>query len=454
MLWTPVPRALSAAEEIAEREAEAVRVSAAVMDLALSIGDVLLASGLGAEDVEAAMLGVTYTYGLVPCDPQVTFTMISISYQATPHTVPMTATRTVRRRSSDYTRLRAVHELVGRIMDGGLAVDEASSCLAQVQSSPCPYPGWVLSGATGALAAGAALLVSGRWDGQAVLLFVVAFAAALCGERLAVLLSKAGVPEFYQYVAAAMPASACGVALALAGAGLQGSAVITGGLFALLPGRAFVAAAEDGLTGFYLTAGARLLEAVYLVTAIVIGVLAILPIGVSLGAPLRPEESWTQDSFPLLQLASAWVLSLALALLLQCPRRAAVFCAFNGAAAWCVFAVLTGQAGMGTVTATGIAAGLAGIFGQLAARHRRSSSLPYVTAALGPLLPGSALYRGVLAFIQGRGETGLVELSRALALAVALAVGVHAGRELVRLSHHVPHITGRRREAAQRTGGF
>lgn len=68
-----------------------------------------------------------------------------------------------------------------------------------------------------------------------------------------------------------------GVALTLTHwSDVRPSAVITGGLFALLPGRALVAGVQDGLTGYYITASARLLEVMYFFIAIVAGVLLAL----------------------------------------------------------------------------------------------------------------------------------------------------------------------------------
>ena len=64
--------------------------------------------------------------------------------------------------------------------------------------------------------------------------------------------------------------------------------MITGGLFALLPGRALVAAVQDGLTGFYITASARLLEVMYLFIGIIMGVLVVLYLGLQLDASPQP----------------------------------------------------------------------------------------------------------------------------------------------------------------------
>lgn len=95
------------------------------------------------------------------------------------------------------------------------------------------------------------------------------------------------------------------------------------------------------------------------------------------------------------------------------------------------------------------------------ARYRYASALPYVTAAIGPLMPGSALYLGMLSFAQGHASAGLVSVTRAAALALALAIGVNLGGEVARLFLKAPGATERLaphllvpRRAAKRTRGF
>jgi hypothetical protein len=88
-----------------------------VLDLTLRIGELLLAGGEGAEDVEAAMFAVCRSYGLDRCEPNVTFTLLSISHQPSLVEDPVTASRTVRRRGTDYTRLAAVFHLVDDLSD-------------------------------------------------------------------------------------------------------------------------------------------------------------------------------------------------------------------------------------------------------------------------------------------------------------------------------------------------
>ncbi|MET8696609.1 threonine/serine exporter ThrE family protein [Streptomyces bauhiniae] len=419
-----------------------------VLDLTLRIGELLLAGGEGAEDVEAAMFAVCRSYGLDRCEPTVTFTLLSITYQPSLVEDPVTASRTVRRRGTDYTRLAAVFRLVDDLTDAEahLSLEEAYGRLAEMRRNRHPYPGWALTMASGGLAGAASVLVGGD-----AIVFVAAALGAMLGDRLAWLLAGRGLPEFYQFTVAAMPPAAIGVAFALADVDVKASAVVTGGLFALLPGRALVAGVQDGLTGFYITASARLLEVMYFFVAIVIGVLTVLYFGVQVGGELNPDAALNIQSRPVLQILASMVLSLTFAVLLQQERSTVLWVTLNGGVAWSVYGALH-TANFSPVASTAVAAGLVGLFGQLLARYQFASALPFTTAAIGPLLPGSATYFGLLSIAQSHVDKGLVSLAKAVSLAMAIAIGVNLGAEISRLTLRIGS-PGKRR-AAKRTRGF
>ncbi|MFI1014149.1 threonine/serine exporter family protein [Streptomyces sp. NPDC020965] len=439
--------------ETAQRQEEGGPAVPRVLDLTLRIGELLLAGGEGAEDVEAAMFAISHSYGLDRCEPTVTFTLLSITYQPSLVDDPVTANRTVRRRGTDYNRLSAVYRLVHDISDpeSEITLEEAYRRLAEIRRNRHPFPGWALTVAGGLLAGSASVLVGGN-----LLVFLAAAVSAMLGDRLAWVCAGRGLPEFYQFVAAAMPPGAMGVALTLSPLDVRASAVITGGLFALIPGRALVAGVQDGLTGFYITAAARLLEVGYLIVGIVVGVLSALYLGLALGAALTPETALHAVERPEVQLLAAMGLSLCFAVLLQQERSTVLLVTLNGGVAWSVYGALADTADVPPVAATAAAAGLVGLFGQLLARYRFASALPYVTAAIGPLLPGSATYFGLLAIARGELNTGLASLSKAAALALAIAIGVNLGSEISRLFLRVPGATipSEPRRAAKRTRGF
>ena len=417
-----------------------------VLDLTLRIGELLLAGGEGAEDVEAAMFAVCRAYGLGRCEPNVTFSLLSISCQPSLVDDPVTASRTVRRRGTDYTRLAAVFRLVDNISDDEteVSLEEAYRRLAEIRRNRHPYPGWVLTASAGLLAGAASVLVGGD-----AVVFVAAALGAMLGDRLAWLCAGRGLPEFYQFTVAAV-----GVALTLAEVDVKASAVITGGLFALLPGRALVAGVQDGLTGFYITASARLLEVMYLYVGIVTGVLLALYFGLKLGAGLNPDAAMSSYQQPVWEIVASMLVSLAFAVLLQQERSTVLMVTLNGGVAWSVYGAMHYAGNLSPVASTAVAAGVVGLFGQLLSRYRFASALPYTTAAIAPLLPGSATYFGLLSIARSDVDAGLVSLTKAAALALAIAIGVNLGSEISRLFMRLPSASTAGRRAAKRTRGF
>ncbi|MFF7753897.1 threonine/serine exporter ThrE family protein [Streptomyces sp. NPDC007971] len=444
-----MPVAERPAPELVQRAEEGGPAVPRVLDLTLRIGELLLAGGEGAEDVEAAMFAVCRSYGLDRCEPNVTFTLLSISHQPSLVDDPVTSSRTVRRRGTDYTRLAAVFHLVDDLTDPEthVSLEEAYRRLAEIRRNRHPYPGWALTLASGLLAGAASMLVGGD-----LIVFVAAALGAMLGDRLAWLCAGRGLPEFYQFTVAAMPPAAIGVAFSLSHIDVAASAVVTGGLFALLPGRALVAGVQDGLTGFYITAAARLLEVMYFFVGIVIGVLVVLYFGVKVGGQLNPDAALIVSERPLIQITASMLLSLTFAVLLQQERSTVLAVTLNGGVAWCVYGAMHYVGGISPVASTAAAAGLVGLFGQLLSRYRFASALPYTTAAIGPLLPGSATYFGLLSMAQNEVDKGLVSLAKAASLAMAIAIGVNLGSEISRLTLRVGSA-GKRR-AAKRTRGF
>ncbi|MGC0330441.1 uncharacterized membrane protein YjjP (DUF1212 family) [Streptomyces sp. SAI-170] len=446
-----MPVAERPAPEPVQRAEEGGPAVPRVLDLTLRLGELLLAGGESAEDVETAMFAVCRSYGLDRCEPNVTFTLLSISYQPSLVDDPVSAARTVRRRGTDYTRLAAVFQLVDDICDAEthVSLEEAYRRLAEIRRNRHPYPTWALTLASGLLAGAASVLVGGD-----PIVFVAAALGAMLGDRLAWLCAGRGLPEFYQFTVAAMPPAAMGVALTLAHVDVKASAVITGGLFALLPGRALVAGVQDGLTGFYITAAARLLEVMYLFVGIVVGVLVMLYFGVQLGAQLNPDAALGITERPVVQIIASMLLSLTFAVLLQQERSTVLAVTLNGGVAWSVYGAMHYAGGLSPVASTAVAAGLVGLFGQLLSRYRYASALPYTTAAIGPLLPGSATYFGLLSIAQNEVDKGLGSLTNAAALAMAIAIGVNLGAEVSRLFLRLPIAADGARKAAKRTRGF
>jgi uncharacterized membrane protein YjjP (DUF1212 family) len=399
-----------------------------VIDLALRIGVQLLASGEGSEDVEVAMAGITEAYGLAQCETNVTFTVISLTYQPSLTETPIVLERVVRRRTVDYSSLSALYRLADDISQGSKTLEEAYHDLADIRRNKNPYPEAIILASTGAIAATAAILV-----GAGPIAAFVAFFSAIVGDLLARALGRYGLPPFYLLAVAAMPGTAAAIALDLLHPNLvKASAIIVGGVFAVLPGRALVAAIQDGLTGFYITASARLLEVLFLTVALVAGIGLMLRLGARLGASFIVDEALPPvRAEPVYALAAAG-LGISFAVAVHTPPRILPFTAVGAMLSWSGSTYLT-QGGMSPVLATTAAATTLGLIGYLIARRSRTSALPYIIPAAGPLLPGSAVYFAMLSITRGHSGAGFLSLEHAAALALGLGAGVNLGGEMARV---------------------
>lgn len=421
------------------------------MELALRVGELLLASGEGTETVNEAMRSLSVAYGLPRSEAAVTFTAISLSCQPGKGAAPVTGERVVRRRSPDYSRLVATHKLIEEAALGLLDLDEAFDRLQTIKRRRSRYPGWLVALSLPLLAASASVLTGGG-----ALVAGIAFLSTVVAERTTALLARRGIAEFYQYAAAATIASATGIGLIASGISLPASAVITGAIMALLPGRPLVASVQDGITGAFVSSGARLLEVFYILAAIVSGVGLSVYVATRLGVtmPLGALPAIGVSMRPA-QLIGAIGISVTFAMSLLAPLRAVLASAVGGGLIWLAYVLLRSNE-VPPVMAAGIAAAAIGLLAHLFARLQRSPALPYVVPVIGPLLPGTLLYRGLVELNLGDVNQGLLNLSQAIAVALALAVGISVGGELVRSlrGNGTVGTSPGNRPAARRTRGY
>lgn len=417
------------------------------MDLALRVGELLLGSGEATESVNEAMRSLSVAYGLPRSEASVTFTAISLSCTPPGDAPPVTGERSVRRRVPDYARLVATHQLVEEAALGLVELDEAFERLRAIKKAPLPYPPWLNMIALPLVAATASVLGGGD-----AVVFAVAFLAALASDRVAAFLASRGIAEFFQLAVAAAIGSLLASALVMTGLPVQASAVVTGAITALLPGRPLVASVQDGISGSFVSSSARLLEVFFIVAALAAGVGLTVYTAVRLGLPFSGADLPTAISvFTPFQILAAVGMSVTFAISLSVPPKALPTAAVGGAAIFAAYQVLR-HFGMMPVLSAAIAATVVGLAGHMMARRHRAPSMPYTVPLIGPLLPGTALYRGLLEISKNDLNNGLLSLFSAIATAFALAAGISLARELVRGGGI--GVSPRRRQAARRTRGY
>jgi uncharacterized membrane protein YjjP (DUF1212 family) len=390
------------------------------LDLALRVGELLLSSGAGAADVTATMLSVTSACGLRNCEVDVTFTALALGYQPGPDVPSQTQMRAVRHRTTDYSKLTEVDHLVRALVYGEIDRDEARSRLASISSSGHRYPRWAVTLGWGVMAVGASLFLGGDW-----IVSIIAFAVAIVVDTMQREMTRRRLPTFYQQVAGGLLATLVAVGVYAIDIPADPSLVVTVCIIMLLAGIAFVGAVQDALTSFYVTSGARGLEALLLTGGIAAGVSGGLAVADKGGfdLALRPfTVEW--NDLPAALIGSALTAG-AFAFASYAPVRALVPVAAVGVLGQLVYRFMVVE-DFGFAWASAVAAVSIGVAAYTLAGRFRVPSLVVVVSGITPLLPGLSIYKGISLMAAG-GNEGLLSLATALAIALALASGVILG---------------------------
>lgn len=398
------------------------------LDFCLRVGELLLSSGAGAADVTATMLSLSGKLDARPAEVDVTFTSLTMTHQANPDDWPLIATRSVTRRTIDYQDLTSVDHLVRDVLRGDADLDAARARLRQIVSTGHDRPRWAVTGGWGLMCAGIGIALGGDW-----VVALLALVSAVAIDRLQLRIAKRRLPAFYRQVAGGGVATLVAVAAAATPLDVDVSVVVTANIVMLLAGIGFMGALQDALTGFYLTAGARLTEAVLSTAGIIAGVSGGLSLAGAVGVDIPQVELGETgiQGFGLMALGSA-VAAGAFAYASYSPRRVLAPVALVAAVAVSISQSIE-TPGIASSWSVAFAALFVGLVGYAVASRLRVPPLIVVVSAIVPLLPGISIYRGLALLAEGdRRDTslGLVAIITAASVALALAAGVILGEYL------------------------
>jgi uncharacterized membrane protein YjjP (DUF1212 family) len=402
-----------------------------VLDLAMSIGERLLVSGMSANDVVVQMLRVTRAYGLSSVHVDLTYTSIGVTHHRGPTRRPLSMVRIVQPVVVDYSKAREISRLLTRI-EAGLGIAEARAAYDEIFWAPPPYSRRIALLGSGGIAAGVSLTFSTSW-----LLALIAFAAATAAELLLRWLHARRVPPFF-----AQATVAGGITMIAAGVhqlGRRGvpmfedmdpTLIVVGGIVMLLAGVMIVGAVQDAIDQFYVTASARLLEVVMRTGGIVAGILVAVRVldvwNISFLVVNTPGSSgplWAQ-------FVGAGLISLSFAVYCFADVATAALTALVGLVGYATYAALV-DAGTSEIVANTTAALAVGGLATLLVRGTDAPGFGMESGALLPLVPGLALLNGLLEMTGGDpANPAIVAGGRSLFLALLVALGIAAGATL------------------------
>jgi len=392
----------------------------AVLDLALRVGEMLLSNGAGAADVVATMSSITHHLGLRQAQMDVTFTALSISHQYRPDEPSRTATRHVTHRETDFDDLTRVDLLVAALLAGDVDLDQARTRLAHIASTGHRSPRWAITMSWAVTGAAIAVLLGGRPAGAAV----AAVSAAII-EILQRRLTRLRLPAFYGQAVGGLVASLIAVGCEAVDVPVDGSFVVISGIVMLLAGLGLIGAFQDALTGFYVTANARILEVLIATVGIIAGVGGGVTIGHQFGIESLTGITNSTLADPPIAAAAGAVTAAAFAFSAYAPARSLLPVAVVAGVATFVYVIIAREE-VTPAWPAAVSAVLIGLVGYGVAQRIGVPPLVIVVAAIVPLLPGLSIYRG-LTLLAADDLQGLISLIAALASAIALSSGVILG---------------------------
>jgi uncharacterized membrane protein YjjP (DUF1212 family) len=409
------PRRMEAPEDRQAREA---------VDFALRLGELMIRSGAGTRDVEATLIAATAALGLTHVEVDITVQSVLVQHAA-PGRQPLTLVRVARGESRDFSRLVEAHRLVDDMVCGGIAHGDALTRLREIEEAAKPWPRWVVGAGWGLLAAGVTALVGGG-----ALAVLLAFVTSFAVDRLGRVLGRRGLPSFFVTFVGAAVASLVTVTAVEAGLLPTGDAgaVIAGGIVVLLPGRMLVAAVEDAISGFAVTASGRVLQVLLTAAAIISGVGLGLGLARRLGLHLEVEALGTSPADLTRAVVAAGIAALASGVANRDRWNHALAAAGIAVVGFATYALLQGAAVTGGTVATACAAVAVGLLARALGQRMRAPSLVLAVPALSALLPGLTIFRGMTQLaLSDQTGAGVNTLLSATTTALAIAAGIVLG---------------------------
>ena len=421
--------------------------------LTMGISSHLLSMGSSASNVVHLALGITNTYCTRRVHVDISYTVITVSQDRGVNREPLTLTRSIVATDTNYQTVQRLQRLGKMIRTKQLTLDAAEKEFDHIIATQKWYPNWVRYAASAGLASGVSIL----YDGSLVIValtFVIGFLLRWGVTKL----YKHGVPAFFVQAAAALFATLAAGSISWAMSSgyldmisyVNPTLIIISGIVLLVSGMMIVAALQDAIDEYYITASARILKVVMLTGGIVMGVATGLYIIKRFGIEFATTPDRLSINTITYQYIGAAIIAGMFALGSNSKALTALLAGAIGAFGY-YCALLGIDLGLGVVPAYGIAAAVIGFSATLFTRLCRIPSMAVINAGIIPLVPGLSLYNGLMHVIQNPTWTlqfdhGVSILIQAFLIAITIAAGATFGnlvgrpvrRRIVRLHNQLP----------------
>ena len=424
-----------------EKFGETLSPNLRALRLSMTVSEVLISMGVSGNSVVASALDITETYCKQPVHIDIISNVIMFSQIRGIDKEPLTLIRPVANRDTNNMVIESVQRLIRDIHQGRYDLEQAEVELDRILKKPPTYPWWLIMLGNASIAAGATLLFTNSWQ-----VILTTFFIGLLVDRLLHLLIRRAMPAFFRQIFAATFITITAATVALLGrsgvdffSGMNPTLIVVGGIIMLVAGLTIVSAIQDAIDEYYVTAVARIMKVGMLTVGIVIGILVGLYTARKLGFGIAVSPDPLTLSALHLQIIGSAAIAAAYAIFTQTHIRAIAWAGLIGAGAL-IISYFARQWEISVIPASGVAAIFVGLVGVILSRIWRTPSVGLIAAGIIPLVPGLALYNGLMQLITyPPGDElfyrGLGTLFTALATALAIAAGASFGSMIGRPLH-------------------
>lgn len=410
---------LQAAAADAVRTVRAERPQA--LDLAAEVGSLLLSNGAAAAEIVDTVMDICASAGLPDVNVVVTYDQVTLAVQPEEGGEAHTRIAAVRTRSYNFGRYATTVEIVRQYLRDELTAPEALRTVRELRTSVL-QPKWLTR-----LAAGVTGFSAGIVFGASPYVASFAVVAVLFADWLGGILTARRWPGFFVQ----MTIGAIAVGVAMLGLRIDREVDVSGVIVAViivaLAGMTVTGAAQDAITGWYLTGSVRVFEAFIKSLGLVVGIKAAVMVADRLGFKGLVLYDFGERAFDgAVMVLVAGVLVLAYSLTTEMPWRGVFASAGIAMGGYLTHAAMTGTG----VWASAVAATVVGILAAALARWVRIPVSALTNSAVLPLLPGIALFEGLITSTDYV-ISGITGLATAMTIALTLAVGMTLGGHLV-----------------------
>ena len=380
--------------------------------LALDIGEGMLKNGGEVSRVEDTIERICKAYGAVHVEVFTIISMINAAIRM-PDGSYSSQLRRVKQTATDLNRFEKLNALSRKICKETPSLDEFDSMLHELKRDRA-YPTWVhiLSSSVGACAF--CLFFGGG--------FVDSIVTFLIGALISVIINYPSVRLNYMaktVISAFAAALIAGVVYVLVPS-IDMDSIIIGAIMLLVPGMMFGTAMRDLLCGDLIAGTLKILQAI--IQTLMIGFGYMLAFAL-MGNSLIPGMIHDADDLFLIQTITAFITSIAFAIIFKTNKRHLVSAGICGLLTYVVYFCIA-ELTSSVFWAAFVSSAVAALFSEINARVGKAPAIVILMPGVVPIVPGGYLYRSVRDFVCGMISPAFSELAAAGAIALGMAGGI------------------------------